>query len=385
MAFLLSKLGFWGLIGSVIASGAILVTAISTFLDEPKRSDDNLQVVDSISSEEIQQTEEEIQQTEEEIQQTEEEIQQTEEDDIKGLDGDNDETSVLRVDGEGNALVAGKVEPNSKVKVVIGDQTLGETTSDESGEYVIIGKVASDEEAQELRISTKSEENSDEGDSILSEEELVSSTENEWVLTEDIYVILPIQTTGKELKEYADNAEAEALEKPLPIIIKSNLDEIKIVQNNNTSSVDKITIDLITYNEDGEVELAGRSKSGSLINIYLDNEFRYSTNAGIGGAWEVVLIDLVPAVYTLRLDEVNEKEGRVISRLLTPFKKIQPSAMENITERSITVMPGNSLWRIARQVYGKGIQYVEIFEENKSLIKDPDLIYPGQIFNLPEG
>ena len=47
-------------------------------------------------------------------------------------------------------------------------------------------------------------------------------------------------------------------------------------------------------------------------------------------------------------------------------------------------MPGNSLWRIARQVYGKGIQYVEIFEENKSLIKDPDLIYPGQIFNLPE-
>ena len=301
------------------------------------------------------------------------------------MDGDNDETSVLRVDGEGNALVAGKVEPNSKVKVVIGDQTLGETTSDESGEYVIIGKVASDEEAQELRISTKSEENSDEVDSILSEEELVSSTENEWVLTEDIYVILPIQTTGKELKEYADNAEAEALEKPLPIIIKSNLDEIKIVQNSNTSSVDKITIDLITYNEDGEVELAGRSKSGSLINIYLDNEFRYSTNAGIGGAWEVVLIDLVPAVYTLRLDEVNEKEARVISRLLTPFKKIQPSAMENITERSITVMPGNSLWRIARQVYGKGIQYVEIFEENKSLIKDPDLIYPGQIFNLPEG
>ena len=85
-----------------------------------------------------------------------------------------------------------------------------------------------------------------------------------------------------------------------------------------------------------------------------------------------------------RQDEVNTKENRVTSRLLTPFKKIQPSAMENITERSITVMPGNSLWRIARQIYGKGIQYVEIFEENKSLIKDPDLIYPGQIFNLPE-
>ena len=363
MAFLLSKLGFWGLIGSVIASGGILVTAITIFLDEPNRSDGNIQVVDNSYSEEVQQPEEEVQQD---------------------MDDNNDETSVLRVDSDGNALVAGKVEPNSKVKVVIGDQTLGETTSDESGEYVIIGKVESDEGAQELRVATKSAESNDTSSTASSEEELASSMENEWVLTEDIYVILPVQAKGKELKKYADNAEAEASEKPLPIIIKSNLEEIKIVQNNNTSSVDKITIDLITYNEDGEVELAGRAKSNSLINIYLDNKFRYSTNAGIGGAWDVVLTDLAPAVYTLRLDEVNSKEDRVISRLLTPFKKIQPSAMENITERSITVMPGNSLWRIARQVYGKGIQYVEIFEENKSLIMDPDLIYPGQIFNLPE-
>ena len=377
MAFLLSKLGFWGLIGSVIASGAILVTAISTLLDETSRSDDNIQAVDSVSSEEVQQPEEEVQQPEEEV-------QQPEEGDIKNIDENNDETSVLRVDSDGNALVAGKVEPNSKVKVVIGDQTLGETTSDESGEYVIIGKVESDEDAQELRIAIKSKETKDTSDVVSSEEELVSSIENEWLLTEDIYVILPVQAKGKELKKYAENAEAEASEKSLPVIIKSNLDEIKIVQNNNASSVDKITIDLISYNEDGEVELAGRAKSSSLINIYLNNKFRYSTKAGIGGAWDVVLIDLAPAVYTLRLDEVNTKENRVTSRLLTPFKKIQPSAMENITERSITVMPGNSLWRIARQVYGKGIQYVEIFEENKSLIKDPDLIYPGQIFNLPE-
>ena len=141
-----------------------------------------------------------------------------------------------------------------------------------------------------IGMATKSVESNDTSSTASSEEELASSIENEWVLTEDIYVILPVQAKGKELKKYADNAEAEASEKPLPIIIKSNLEEIKIVQNNNTSSVDKITIDLITYNEDGEVELAGRAKSNSLINIYLDNKFRYSTNAGIGGAWDVVLI-----------------------------------------------------------------------------------------------
>ena len=67
-----------------------------------------------------------------------------------------------------------------------------------------------------------------------------------------------------------------------------------------------------------------------------------------------MLTDLEPSVYTLRVDEVSIEENRVISRILTPFKKIRPSALENVTERSITVMPGNSLWRIARSVYGRG-------------------------------
>ena len=45
--------------------------------------------------------------------------------------------------------------------------------------------------------------------------------------------------------------------------------------------------------------------------------------------------------------------------------------------------PGNSLWRLARRAYGKGIRYTMIFEANKGQIKDPDLIYPGQVFALP--
>ena len=49
-----------------------------------------------------------------------------------------------------------------------------------------------------------------------------------------------------------------------------------------------------------------------------------------------------------------------------------------------TVQPGNTLWAIARERYGEGILYVAVFEANKDLIRDPDLIYPGQIFRLPE-
>jgi hypothetical protein len=45
---------------------------------------------------------------------------------------------------------------------------------------------------------------------------------------------------------------------------------------------------------------------------------------------------------------------------------------------------GDSLWRISRATYGHGIRYSVIYSANRSQIRDPDLIYPGQIFVLPK-
>lgn len=50
---------------------------------------------------------------------------------------------------------------------------------------------------------------------------------------------------------------------------------------------------------------------------------------------------------------------------------------------TVTVQPGFTLWRIARENFGDGVLYVQVFEANKDKIRDPDLIYPGQVFTLP--
>ncbi|KCV83836.1 peptidoglycan-binding protein [Actibacterium atlanticum] len=50
----------------------------------------------------------------------------------------------------------------------------------------------------------------------------------------------------------------------------------------------------------------------------------------------------------------------------------------------VTVQPGGSLWRIASDAYGDGLLYVQLYEANKSQIKNPDLIYPGQVFEVPK-
>uniref|UniRef100_UPI001E4D561F LysM peptidoglycan-binding domain-containing protein n=1 Tax=Methylobacterium sp. Leaf118 TaxID=2876562 RepID=UPI001E4D561F len=45
---------------------------------------------------------------------------------------------------------------------------------------------------------------------------------------------------------------------------------------------------------------------------------------------------------------------------------------------------GDSLWQISRRTYGKGNRYTVIYDANQEQIRNPDLIYPGQIFVLPK-
>ena len=47
------------------------------------------------------------------------------------------------------------------------------------------------------------------------------------------------------------------------------------------------------------------------------------------------------------------------------------------------IKKGDSLWKIAKNMYGDGNKYPQIFEANKEVIKDPDLIFPGQMIRIP--
>ena len=52
--------------------------------------------------------------------------------------------------------------------------------------------------------------------------------------------------------------------------------------------------------------------------------------------------------------------------------------------RTYTVQKGDSLWKIAKHVYGNGAEWKRIHEANKDTIEDPDLIQPGWVLRIPE-
>jgi nucleoid-associated protein YgaU len=54
------------------------------------------------------------------------------------------------------------------------------------------------------------------------------------------------------------------------------------------------------------------------------------------------------------------------------------------TARTYTVVKGDSLSKIAKDQYGDANKWRKIYEANKDLIKDPDLIYPGQSLRIPQ-
>ncbi|MEZ5684902.1 MAG: LysM peptidoglycan-binding domain-containing protein [Paracoccaceae bacterium] len=61
-----------------------------------------------------------------------------------------------------------------------------------------------------------------------------------------------------------------------------------------------------------------------------------------------------------------------------------PAPTTPAAPRRVTVTRGGTLWAIARETYGDGFLYVRVFEANRDQIRNPDLIYPGQVFTLPQ-
>ena len=60
-----------------------------------------------------------------------------------------------------------------------------------------------------------------------------------------------------------------------------------------------------------------------------------------------------------------------------------PSDPGAALERTYTVVKGDTLWGIARRFYGKGSLYTRIADANSGIIKNPNLIYPGQVLTIP--
>ncbi len=180
-----------------------------------------------------------------------------------------------------------------------------------------------------------------------------------------------------------------------PAVLLADDHGIRVLQpgGDGSQEVRAVAVDTISYDEVGDVQLGGRGTGSRFVRIYLDNRPIETVQIGEDGQWRAPLVDVESGIFALRVDELDW-DGQVTSRMEIPFKRedrealaelhSQDAGKKGLKVRVITVQRGNTLWGIARDRYGEGILYVRVFEANRARIRDPDLIYPGQIFALPE-
>lgn len=134
---------------------------------------------------------------------------------------------------------------------------------------------------------------------------------------------------------------------------------------------------------DGTAIASGSASPGDALRVYVNNAYVNEARADDDGNWRISLGALQgDEEHELRVDQIARDEGSVALRLVQPFSKAQPFD-PGTAKRSVVVTRGNNLWAIARSIYGGGELYSLIFEQNSAQIRNPDLIYPGQVFDLP--
>lgn len=272
---------------------------------------------------------------------------------------------VVRVDPTGTTVMAGRAMPSTEVDIRVGDKVIDRVTTTASGEWVStpLEPLAPGDQELSLTASTPS------GDFVESRQVVIVSVPE---VVEDVPAqgqrIEPDETVAVLLDKDQSGA-GRILQAP---------DKLESVGN------ERLALKIVDYDDRGAIRLTGEAPPGVPVRIYVDNVPSALVIGDSKGDWITTLDQDLPAGdYTLRLDQLDAN-GQSVARLETPLTRVaQPPVEGDAKVDYVVVQPGNSLWRIARRLSGDGFNYVYIFEANEAQIRDPDVIYPGQVFEVP--
>lgn len=158
-----------------------------------------------------------------------------------------------------------------------------------------------------------------------------------------------------------------------------------------------VEVGVVEQEVGGTFFAGGTAAPGATVRLYVNDSYLATATAGPDGKWSFsVGKGLTEGSYRVRLDDVRGTDGKVLSRAEVPFefaarpplagsqaKAVDPSTVIVPEVKTTTVARGDSLWRISQRVYGNGRRYIVIHRANEEQIRNPDLIYPGQVFVLP--
>lgn len=298
---------------------------------------------------------------------------------------------IARIEPTGEAVIAGRATPGTTVELLRDGEVLDKVVVDASGQFAMVPPRLP-HGAYDLTLRAKQAD----GKVVTSKQSVAV------VLDRTEKPVVALMTPDK------------------PSVVLSKPAEDKPVAG-------KVAIETVEVETAGKLHVSGKARAGAALRFYLNDSYVAAVTADAAGRFAVTVNEgVTPGNYRVRLDEVDPASGAVQARAEVPFDapettagrpavsaqvasaeaggagaqpamprssqsaaggetaaQASPSAVVVPKIATTTVSRGDSLWRISQSTYGAGIRYAVIYKANAEQIRNPNLIYPGQVFVLP--
>ncbi|WP_273793361.1 Ig-like domain-containing protein [Brucella anthropi] len=308
---------------------------------------------------------------------------------------------LLRVEPDGSVVIAGKALPNADVEVIAGATVVGKAKAGANGDFAIILDEPLKAGDHQLVLRSTGADN------------------NVATSAQTAIVSVPETKTGQVLALVEEPGQASRLiTKPETApVSQENAEAAPEVETKADKPEAKPAQDLPIAIEAVEIEgqsvfVAGKAKGGNRVIVHANDTLLGASLLSPDGRFLVQSKQpLSVGDYIIRAD-LLDTANRVLATARVPFRR---EAGENISavasdtngqtaapsgandgetasavvplkkvEGSVIIRRGDNLWTISKRAYGKGTRYTTIYLANRDQIRNPDLIWPGQVFNMPK-
>ena len=300
------------------------------------------------------------------------------------------EFDVARVDPSGDAVIAGRTTPGATVELLRNGEVHDRAVADKSGQFVMVSPKLPPG-TYDLTLRSRAPD----GKQVMSK-----------------------QSVAVAIESKSTDAPVVALMTPnKPTVVLSQTDSSK-------AAAGAVIVEAVEIEPGGKFHVSGRARAGATVRLYLNDSFVAPVTAGNDGRFAVTINEgVAPGNYRVRVDELESNSSAVRARAEVPFNVPDQAVTGTVTAQAgapkrtdiaavgqpqlaaaggsvasdanssstvvvpkiatTTVSRGDTLWRLSQVTYGVGTRYATIYKANKQQIRNPNLIYPGQVFVMP--
>lgn len=320
---------------------------------------------------------------------------------------------VVRVEGNGSIVIAGNAAPNSKVEILNGTIVLGSTVAGADGAFVIVldDPLKPGDYTIALRSTTGDIVTASAQTAVVSVPanaagQVLAMVEEPGKPAELLTVPAPgakpaAPAAGDQAATPA--AEAPAATTQAPAAVEAAPAVTAPATPPGALAEPKIVVEAVEI-DGSKIFVAGLADPGRKVRAYADDLLLGDARTSPDGHFLVEATRNIPVgSYTIRVDGLDSDGVKVVARAAVPFERepgesvaavaatTPPSDVPDTVapklehaDSAVIIRRHDTLWRISRRVYGYGVRYSTIYLANQDQITDPDRIWPGQVFKIPE-